>query len=272
MTQSPPPPPPSVPIDESVGLIVHDDQAGGEYDWWARSTGHTNREFPFGSILPFDSPPRSGQGLTFQFRFLGDSAVQAIMHAVSKEQKGDLLLAPRVTMYNNQRAHILVAEQQPYISDYDTTGSVYEPVIATIMTGTILDVRPTVSHDRRYITLNMKPATADNLSFTLLGIAGLIIDPETGLVIGEIDLEIQLPSIRLRSVRTTVTLPDGGTVLVSGLMTDLKFEASAGVPFFSDLPIVGRLFGTDVRQVERINLLVLVTANLILFEEEEAKL
>lgn len=258
--------------NETVGLIVHDDQARGEYDWWARSTSYTRREYPFGSTLAFESPPRSGQGLTFQFRFLGDSAMQAILHAVSKEQKGDLLLAPRITMYNNQRAHILVAEQQPYVSDYDTTGSVYEPVISTIMTGTILDVRPTVSHDRRYITLNMKPATADNLSFETLGIAGIIIDPETGAVIGTIALEIQLPSIRLRSVRTTVTLPDGGTVLVSGLMTDLKFEASAGVPFFSDLPIVGRLFGTDVRQVERINLLVLVTANLILFEEEEAKL
>ena len=55
-------------------------------------------------------------------------------------------------------------------------------------------------------------------------------------------------------------------------MTDLKFEASSGVPFFSDLPVVGRLFGTDLRQREKINLLVLVSANLILFEEEEAKL
>ena len=168
-------------------------------------------------------------------------------------------------MYNNQRSHILVAVQQPYISDYDATGSVYDPVVSTIMSGTVLDVRPTVSHDRRYITLNLKPATADNLRFTPFSIEA-VAGPHI------IYLEIQLPSIRLRSVRTTVTVPDGGTVLVSGLMTDLKFEASSGVPFFSDLPVVGRLFGTDLRQREKINLLVLVSTNLILFEEEEAKL
>ena len=66
-------------------------------------------------------------------------------------------------------------------------------------------------------------------------------------------------------------MPDGGTLLVSGLMTDVKFDASSGIPFFSDLPIVGRLFGTNLKQREKVNLLILCTANLILFEEEEAE-
>lgn len=245
----------------TVGAIIRQDQARGEYDWWIRSTGYTRRELPFNSYLPQESPPHSGQGATFQFRFLGNVAVQAILHAVAKTEKGDLLMAPRITMYNNQRAHIMVAEQRPYVADYDATGTVYDPVITTILTGAVLDIRPTVSHDRRYITLNLKPATADNLRFRPYYIRGSLAD-----------LLIMAPDIRLRSVRTTVTVPDGGTVMVSGLMTDAKLEASAGIPFFSDLPVLGRLFGTDSRQVERINLLVLVTANLILFEEEEAKL
>jgi general secretion pathway protein D len=258
------------PTQNTTGLVVHEEQALGEYDYWVRSTAFTNREYPFNAYLPFSTLPRSGHGATFQFRFLGNVAMQAIMHALSKTEKGDLLLAPRVAMYNNQRAHILVATQQPYISDYDATGAVYDPVVSTIMTGTVLDIRPTVSHDRRYITLNLKPATADNLRFTPFAIESTY--GGGGGPNQRIYLEIQLPHIRLRSVRTTVTVPDGGTVLVSGLMTDLKFEAASGVPFFSDLPVVGRLFGTDLRQREKINLLVLVTANLILFEEEEAKL
>jgi general secretion pathway protein D len=78
--------------------------------------------------------------------------------------------------------------------------------------------------------------------------------------------------LELRSVRTTVTVPDGGTLLISGMMTNHKFDAHSGIPFASDLPIVGRLFGTDLKQRERQNLVVLVTANLILFDEEESRL
>jgi len=248
----------------STGWLSTDYQSGnpsGEFDYWARNTTFNNRIFPFGSRLPFDSPPGQGVGATFQFQFVGNAVAQAVLHAMKKEEKGDLLLAPRITMYNNQRAFIMAVEQQPFIADYDVSGTMYDPVIQTIMTGTILDVRPTVSHDRRYVTLTMQPGTADQLTFEQLSLQG-----------AGTDYPIFLPSIRLRSVRTTVTVPDGGTILLSGLMTDVKFSSASGVPFFSDLPIIGRLFGSDLKQREKINLIVLVSTNLILFDEEEAKL
>lgn len=249
---------------DDVGLLYSSVKSGpaSEYDYWMRSTAFTNRISPLGTRLGSvqNTPAGSGQGLTFQFRFIGNVLAQAILHALKKEEKGDLLLAPRITMYNNQRAYIMAAMQRAYISDYDISGSSYDPIIATIMEGTVLDVRPTVSHDRRYITMNFEPGTADNLQFDIRNLVG------TGF-----DLPIYLPSIRFRSVRTTIMVPDGGTVLVSGLMTDAKFDASSGIPFFSDLPIVGRLFGTDLKQREKVNLLIMCSANLILFEEEEAK-
>jgi len=249
-------------VNDSVGFLHADTQTNpaSEFDYWARSTAFTNRVYPFGSRLPQLTPPGSGQGMTFQFRFIGNVLAQGILHALKKEEKGDLLLAPKLTMYNNQRAYIMAAMQRAYISDYDISGSVYDPIISTIMTGTVLDVRPTVSHDRRYITMTFQPGTADNLEFEIRTLVG-----------GALELPIYLPNIRFRSVRTTIMVPDGGTVLVSGLMTDVKFDASSGVPFFSDLPVVGRLFGTDLKQREKQNLLIMCSANLILFEEEEAK-
>jgi general secretion pathway protein D len=251
-------------VSDEPGMLYYDQNPDGEYDYWVRSTAFTNRVYPFGSRLPEDSPAGGaageGAGAVFQFRFIGNVYAQAILHAVKKEEKGDLLLAPKITMYNNQRAYIMSAVQRAYISDYDISGAVYDPVISTIMTGTVLDVRPTVSHDRRYITMNMQPGTADHLQFQIRSIVG-----------GIAFFPIYLPSIRFRSVRTTITVPDGGTLLVSGLMTDVKFDASSGIPFFSDLPVVGRLFGTDSKQREKLNLLILCTANLLLFEEEEAE-
>lgn len=242
----------------------------GNYAYRIRSTAWHPRESALGSHLLSEASSQVmyGGGATFQFRFVGNVVAQAILHALKKERKGDLLLAPRVTMYNNQRAYVMVATQRAYISDYDISGGVYDPVLSTILEGTVLDVRPTVSHDRRYITLNMRPGTADQLD--LSNIEYIQTPALPGL--GAVSFPIQLPSVRLRSVRTTATVPDGGTVLISGLMTDAQYTASAGVPFFSDLPVIGRLFGTDVKQHEKINLLMMVSVNLILFEEEEIKL
>jgi len=250
----------------SVGFHQLEDRTGnpaGEYEYWVRSTGYTRRDLPFGARLPAKMPRGSGQGLAFQFRFVGNITAQAILHATRMEEKGDILLAPRLTMFNNQRAYIMAAQQRAYIADYDISGTVYDPTIATILVGTVLDVRPTVSHDRRYITLNMRPATADQLN---------LVHVSTYIHGGAYVFPLALPSIRLRSARTTVTVPDGGTLLLSGLMESTKFDASTGVPFFSDLPVVGRLFGTDLKQRYKLNLIMLVAPHLILFEEEEAKL
>jgi len=267
---------------DTAGLLYHSQTTDplGEYDYWLRSTAYTNRVYPFGSTLADDSPvggaAGQGSGAVFQFRFIGNVYAQAILHAVKKEEKGDLLLAPKITMYNNQRAYLMSAVQRAYISDYDISGAVYDPVISTIMVGTVLDVRPTVSHDRRYITMNMQPGTADHLQWTIRfietpGGGGAIVVDDTVLPSASLSFPIYLPTIRFRSVRTTVTVPDGGTLMVSGLMTDVKFDAESGIPFFSDLPVVGRLFGTNSKQREKVNLLILCTANLILFDEEEAE-
>ena len=117
--------------------------------------------------------------------------------------------------------------------------------------------------------MNMQPGTADHLQWEVLSVAGGVTDNNGNNT--TFALPIFLPTIRYRSVRTTLTVPDGGTLLVSGLMTDVKFDASTGVPFFSDLPVVGRLFGTDLKQREKINLLILCSANILLFDEQEAE-
>ncbi|MBN1808184.1 MAG: hypothetical protein JW909_03885 [Planctomycetes bacterium] len=231
----------------------------------AKTTFKSDRMEPYGTRLGTVTPWGQvfGGGAHFAFRYAEQNGfqAQAILNALKREEKGDLLMSPRVTMYNNQRAYVLFARQRGYVADYDISGGVYDPVIRTILTGTILDVKPTVSHDRRYITLEMRPGTADRLDLSRTAIIG-----------GYVNLPIQLPRLQLRSVRTTMTLPDGGTMLLSGLMTETKHHSHSGIPVLSDLPIIGRLFGSDLKQDERMNLLIMVSVRLILFTEEERKL
>jgi type II secretory pathway component GspD/PulD (secretin) len=210
------------------------------------------------------------EGAIFQFRFLQATQTNAVLMALRKDQTADTLLAPKLTQFNNQRAHILVAQQRSYIKDYDVAGAVYDPVIASFMTGVVLEVRPSVSHDRRYITMDVRPGTSTELTppqIIFLTNGGDVNNPN-----GNINLPIELPNLELRSISTTMTIPDNGTMLFSGLVRDLKVDIKSGVPLLSDLPIIGRFFSENHKERFRRNLLVLINARIILFDEEEARL
>ena len=210
------------------------------------------------------------QGALFQFRLLQRVQQNAIVQALRKDQTEDTLLAPKLMQFNNQRSHIMVAQQRSYIRTYDVAGAVYDPVVSAFLTGVVLEVRPTVSHDRRYITMDVRPGTAIELTppqIIFITNGGDINNPT-----GTINLPIELPNIELRSVSTTVTIPDNGTMLFSGLVRDNKYDGKTGIPLLSDLPIIGRFFTTNHRERVRRNLLILINARVILFDEEEAKL
>ena len=233
-------------------------------------TQNFTRSNPLGSVLGQSVQTSPQQGALFQFRFLQSIQTSAVLQALRKDQTSDELLAPKLMQYNNQRAHVLVAQQRSYIKDYDVSGAVYDPVISSFLTGVVLEVRPTVSNDKKYITLELRPGTAIELTAPL--IIYITNGGNTAIPGGNINLQIELPNLELRSINTTVTIPDNGTMLFSGLINDRKIDAKSGIPLLSDLPIVGRFFSTNNKERVRRNLLVLVNSRIILFDEEEANI
>ncbi|HLX65118.1 MAG TPA: hypothetical protein VKX17_27865 [Planctomycetota bacterium] len=225
---------------------------------------------PLSSPLGQSIQSNPGQGALFQFRFLQALQTSAVLQAVRKDQTADQLLAPKLMQFNNQRAHVMVAQQRSYIKDYDVSGAVYDPVIGSFLTGVVLEVKPTVSNDKRYITLELHPGTAIELTPPIIVFITNSGNINSGT--GTINLPIELPNLELRSISTTVTIPDNGTMLFSGLINDQKIDTKTGIPMLSDLPVVGRLFSTNSKERVRRNLLVLVNARIILFDEEEANI
>ncbi len=212
------------------------------------------------------------QGLNLGFRFLGEIELQAFVHALKVREAYSQLCAPRLTVFNTQRAHMFVAMQSSFIADYEVSSDMWDPIIRQFLQGVVFDVKPIVSADRRYITLELRPATAEliELQERILS-AWMIIGGGVVAAAERFDFPIQFPVIRLRKLRTTVTIPDGGILLLGGMMKNIRWRAETGVPFLSNLPVLGRLFRWDVTDNERTNLSVLVTARLIIFEEEEKK-
>jgi Flp pilus assembly secretin CpaC len=212
-------------------------------------------------------------GLSGQVTVFNNTQVQAFVRALAVRENQSTLIAPRLTVFNTQRAHMFVARQQSYVADYEISGDSYDPVIRQFLVGVVLDVKPIVSSDRRYVTLELRPTVTELVNFQTRQIDTFSVNSGANVnILVQLAFPIQFPELAIRRVRTTATCPDGGILLIGGLYRNVRFNAENGVPFLSDLPVVGRLFRWNTVDNAKSNLAILVSPRIILFNEEEEKL
>lgn len=247
---------------------------GGPYDLRFRTAySFLNSSKGFSQDFPIGARALANQGgLGLHFRLLNDYELNMVVRALEKTQKGTVVTAPRVTAFNTQRAHILVADQQAYIKDFDveiaTNSVAFDPIVGIVQSGLALDVRPIISNDRKYVTLELRPA-----------VASLAQPIRTTLVASTFDafgilhqVFIQLPELNLQQAQTTIRMPDKGSVLIAGLKDVLDRDISSETPFLAKIPILNFLFSRKGKEIDKSNLLVLVSAEIIDLEEREDKL
>ncbi|MBI3463683.1 MAG: hypothetical protein HY000_11590, partial [Planctomycetes bacterium] len=80
---------------------------------------------------------------------------------------------------------------------------------------------------------------------------------------------LRIPVIATNIVTTTVTVPDGGTVLMGGVKTKTERRNEAGVPILSKIPYINRLFTDTGTESLTSSLLIMATPRIIILEEEE---
>ena len=119
------------------------------------------------------------------------------------------------------------------------------------------------SADRRYITMELRP--------TVAVLTRPIATFSTTLGNGP-PVAIQLPEIRIQRVRTTVTVPDGGTLMLGGLRFFQEQRMDNTVPFLGDIPVLSFFWSRQGTYVERRNLFILLKATIIRLEEHEPSL
>ncbi|MCA8924104.1 MAG: hypothetical protein KDD82_20000 [Planctomycetes bacterium] len=215
--------------------------------------------------LPFNITPSGG--LALQYNFLDDFQLQALMDMVRKTQRQKVVNAPRITVFNGQRSHVLNINQRAYIQDVEVNQTgvipVLNPVIGVLNAGAILEVRPAVSHDRRYVTIEVQPTLATELQPRIPA-------PVT-LANGFTSIPIELPVITVQKLRATVTVPDGGTVLLGGLKNYDEFEGEIGVPFLVNVPLLNNLFRRQAFHKLKSSLVVLIKADITVARDEERR-
>ena len=240
--------------------------AGGEMNLRVASIGALSN--PLGSqVNPFNLSGTGGG--TYQVNAINPDrfVLEALLTGVAKDQEIRRLNSPRVTAFNTQTAHTLVVNQAAYIQDLEVNQTgvipVINPVIGVLNTGSILEVRPTISFDRKYVVLEIQPTLAEQIgeSQALLNLSG-----------GFTTVPVQLPIVSVTKIKTTVNVPDGGTVLLGGLKREVKQKASIGLPALRRIPIANLFFGRNADASLRSNLFVLINTHITVVHEEEARL
>ena len=210
-------------------------------------------------------------GTTVQFTYLDDIALNAILRAVEKSSQSNIIEAPYVTVYNGQRAHLTAITNTAYIKDFDPevaqASVIAEPIVDVIQEGVILDVKPVVSSDRRFITMELRPTIAQLKRDADGGITSFT----TSLGVGD-SVEIELPELEIKRLRTTVVIPDRSTLLLGGMKISNYRNFDTGLPFFRHIPILSFLLSRKATYNSKRKVLILVKATIVIPEEQEPQL
>lgn len=201
-------------------------------------------------------------GLSLQYAFLDDTEVELVLRAVSKQERSETIDAPRLLIYNNTRAAMHNLKNISYIKDFEVeiaqAAAVANPVIGTVNEGVALDVRPVVDSDLKYITMELRP--------TVMTLQLPIPTFTTTLGVGQ-PISIQLPVVNLQRVRTTVTMPDGGTMMLGGMRLSERQNLTSGVPILKDIPGLSFLFSRRGTSTQNRKILILIRARIVLMDE-----
>ncbi len=187
----------------------------------------------------------------------GRGDIRGILQFLKTEGETNTLSTPRITVLNNQEAKILVGSKDVYItatltqSEATTTSS---PSVNFIDLGVTLSVTPEIN-SLGNITMKIKPEITSFERYETLK------DSE-GREIAKV------PVVTTTEAETIVMVKDGETILLAGLIRDKKVTAKSRVPFLSSVPLLGNLFTQTTEDIDKTEIVILLTPRIITKEKE----
>jgi general secretion pathway protein D len=184
------------------------------------------------------APPPTSTFPGFNYSFLTQNT-QVVLSALSGITNVQVLSAPRLMVINNESARLQVGDEVPIVVQQATSLITTQAALVNSVqyqdTGVILEVTPHINRS---------------------GTVVLDVSQEVSSVATTTSSGIDSPTIQQRKISSIVTVQDGETVALGGLISDTTNRTGQGIPFLRDIPLLGNLFGTEGNSKNRTELLV----------------
>lgn len=239
-----------------------------------------------------DTATNVAPGILSLTGLFGSGQVQLIMRGLAQKRGADIMTAPSVIALPGQSATIEIIREFIYPTEYEPPelpnqvgnnnnvggvggggGGAGFPVTPatpsafdTKNTGVTLEVEANIDSNDSIIELRFTPTIVEFEGFVNYG--SPITTPTTDALGNPVQIvitenRIEMPVFSVRKVVTGLTIYDGYTVAVGGLMSEDVQSVEDKVPILGDLPLIGRLFQTKAQSHIKSNLIIFVTADII---------
>ena len=253
-------------IEVLVAEIVLTDSTSLGLDWAIR-----NGRFNFANLAAGGPPSPLGglpinsavqvplsPGLT-AFTFAANEFL-AILNTLAAESRVNILSNPHVLTSENKKAVINVSQSVPIITSQQAALGGIGSTGTTTSVGT-----QTVEYRDAGVILTVTPRIGEQ------GTVALDVKQEVNSI-GANQPPTNSPIINKREAETSVILSNNQTLVLGGLIQDTLKTSESGIPFFKNIPLLGYLFGTKQRQMEKTELLILITPRVIITASEAARI
>jgi len=235
-------PPPQVLIQVLLAAIRLDDAKDIGFEWnYIESENSKTYTYRTNFFAQAEITAGGGFNLTFsggQFTFF--------LRALQNQGRLEVLSRPEILAHDNVQAEINIGQRVPIPTDTRITEG--GDVISSITyenVGTILTVTPRINPDG-FVRMDISPEISAISSSSV-----------------EISPGVAAPIIDRRVANTTVTVKDGHTIVLGGLITTSDDVRERKVPVLGDVPILGNLFKRTTVDKERTELLIVLTPHVI---------
>lgn len=187
---------------------------------------------------------------------LSSAGHSALIQALGTDSKVKVLATPRVFTANNQPALVDIATQVPYITGQAlntlSSSSVVTNTVDFASIGFTLYVTPRITRDG-LVTVDCVEDASDLV---------------TNLTLGSGTNAVTAPEFDDRYTDTTVTVKDGDTAIIGGLIQDRTTLNISKVPVLSDIPVLGQFFRSHEKIRSRVELMIFLTPHVVSTSEE----
>ncbi len=186
-------------------------------------------------------------GAKFQKLLLPDSIVASL-----SKNYADILSNPSIRVVNNETAKISIGERVPIVIGKPTGVQSGTEDVTTV---------PSVEYKNVGIQLEAVPNIhLDNeVSIKLnLEVSSILEMKKTGK-----NGEYEYPSFLSKNISTVVRLKDGETVIFGGLVSNEQRKSKTVIPFFGEIPLIGRMFSVDKEEPKKSEIVMLITPHVL---------